>query len=215
VFESVDTRRYVLLLIELGVLADAAMAVGRGLVSWETAVDDAFAIQTCNVCNAGNRRAVLAHRRVGRERNSAATTWGTSKENAVSITETNTRSVGGGLDGHVQLSRSRAVLTHSHARGPPPYTPQAAHPGPFSKQVPLPTHRFFLSAWTWAEGHRPLVWHWPLQRTDGGAHTHAGGLLSKEAVNPSLQVNPQLGWSLMQAGAGVLFSGKTQFDWAA
>ena len=164
VFESVDTRGYVLRIIELRVFADAAMAVVRGLVSWETAVDGAFAIQTCDVCDAGKRRAVLADRGVGRERNSATTTFFCStgeqaKEDAVSIAKTNTRSVRGGLDKHVQLSRSRAVLTHSHARGLPPYTPQAAHPGPFSEQAPLPSHRFFLLVCGWAEGHRPIAWH--------------------------------------------------------
>jgi hypothetical protein len=46
VFKSVNIRGYVLLLLKLRVLADAAMAVVRVLVSWETAVDDAFAIQT-------------------------------------------------------------------------------------------------------------------------------------------------------------------------
>ena len=98
-FESVDTRGYVLHIIELRVLADAAMTVARGLVSWETAVDEAFTVQTCNVCDSGKRRAVLADRRVGRERNRAATTFlqhgGSSKEDAVSITETNTASVRG------------------------------------------------------------------------------------------------------------------------
>jgi len=91
VFESVDTRGNVLRITELRILADAAMAVVRGLVSWEAAVDHAFAIQTCDVCNGVNLRAVLADRRVGRERNSATTTFfaarGTWKEDAVSITE--------------------------------------------------------------------------------------------------------------------------------
>jgi hypothetical protein len=81
VFESVDTRGNVLRIIELRVFADAAMAVVRGLVSWETAVDGAFAIQTCDVCDAGKRRAVLASRRVGREWNSAATTFFAARGN--------------------------------------------------------------------------------------------------------------------------------------
>ena len=100
VFESVGTRGYVLLhIVELRVLADAAMAVVRGLVSWKTAVDGAFAIQTCDVCDAGKRRAVLADGGVGRERNSAATTFffgkheETSNEDAVSITKKKTRGV--------------------------------------------------------------------------------------------------------------------------
>jgi hypothetical protein len=77
VFESVDIRGYVLRIVEskLRVLANAAMAVARVLVSWETAVDDAFAVQTCDICNSGKHRAVLANRRVRRERNSAATTF--------------------------------------------------------------------------------------------------------------------------------------------
>lgn len=75
VFESVGVCGYVLCLVELRVFADATAAVGRGLVSWETAVDGTFAIQTCDVCDAGKRRAVLADRRVRRERNSAATTF--------------------------------------------------------------------------------------------------------------------------------------------
>jgi hypothetical protein len=162
VFESVDTHQYVLRIIELRVLADAAMAVARGLVSWETAVDGAFAMQTCDFCDAGNRRAVLADRRVRRERNSAATTLFAArgeqakKMQSVLRKQTNTWSVRGGVDRHVQLSRSRAVLTHSHARGPPLYTPQAAHPGPFSEQEPLPTHRLFLKAVTWTVAHGPL-----------------------------------------------------------
>ena len=75
VFESVGTRGYVLRIIELRVLADATMAIVCELVSRETAVDGAFPIQTCDVCDAGKRRAVLADRRVRRERNSAATTF--------------------------------------------------------------------------------------------------------------------------------------------
>ena len=74
VFKPIDIRGYVLLL-KLRELADAAMAVVRVLVAWETAVDDAFAIQTCDVCDAGNRRAVRADGRVRRERNSASTTF--------------------------------------------------------------------------------------------------------------------------------------------
>ena len=74
VLESEGTRGYVLEITELRVLANAATAVERGLISWETTVDDAFAIVACDVCDAGNRRAVLANTRVGRERNSAATT---------------------------------------------------------------------------------------------------------------------------------------------
>jgi hypothetical protein len=81
VFESVGTRGYVLRIIELRVLADAAMAVARGPVSWKTAEDDAFAIQACDVCDAGKRRAVLADRRVGRERKSAATTFFAARVN--------------------------------------------------------------------------------------------------------------------------------------
>jgi hypothetical protein len=66
VFESVDTRGYVLRITEFRVLAEAAMAVGCGLVSWKTAEDGAFAIQTFDICDAGKQRAVLADRRVGR-----------------------------------------------------------------------------------------------------------------------------------------------------
>jgi len=45
-FEPVGTRWYVLRIIELRVLPDAAMTVWSGLISLETAVNDAFAIQT-------------------------------------------------------------------------------------------------------------------------------------------------------------------------
>ena len=58
VFESVDTREYVLPtgIIELRVLVDTAKAVVRGLVSWRTGVDHAFDITTtCDVCDAGQR----------------------------------------------------------------------------------------------------------------------------------------------------------------
>ena len=55
VFESVDTREYVLPtgIIELRVLVDTAKAVVRGLVSWRTAVDHAFDITT--TCDAWKR----------------------------------------------------------------------------------------------------------------------------------------------------------------
>ncbi len=46
VLESIDSRRYVLCIIVLRVLADAAMVPESGLVSRETAVDNTFAIQT-------------------------------------------------------------------------------------------------------------------------------------------------------------------------
>jgi hypothetical protein len=76
-----------------------------------------------------------------------------------------------------QLSRSRAVWTHSHARGLPPKTPQAVHPGPISMQEPLPTHLFFfrLSPCGWLEGHELEDPHTPLQMTFGGLHSHVVG----------------------------------------
>lgn len=83
VFESLDTHEYVFRIIELRVLANAAVAVGREPISRETAVDGAFAMQTRDVCDAGKRRAVLADRRVGRERKCATTTyffWGGEQE---------------------------------------------------------------------------------------------------------------------------------------
>ncbi len=46
VLESIDSRRYVLCIIVLRVLADAAMVPESGLISRETAVDNTFAIQT-------------------------------------------------------------------------------------------------------------------------------------------------------------------------
>ena len=39
---------------------------------------------------------------------------------------------------------------------------------------------------------------------DGGAHTHAGGFLSKEAVNPSVQMDAQI-WLFYAAGGGAVF----------
>lgn len=91
------------------------------------------------------------------------------------------------------------MSTHSHARGPPPKTPQAAQPGPMSEHEPLPTQlRFFLLG-GWLEGHAPMAWHTPLQTTEGGLHTQVVGLVGGDAVKPSVQEKPQ-GFSLTQAG---------------
>jgi hypothetical protein len=111
VFESVDTRWYALHAYKLRVLADAAVAVVRELVSGETAVDDAFTITTCNVCDAGERRTVLADTRVGRQRNSAATTFflaarGNKQRRCSQLVRKQTRRAWLWLDRHVQLSRS-------------------------------------------------------------------------------------------------------------
>ena len=104
-----------------------SLVVGRGLVSLETAVNDALDIQTREVCDAVKRRAFLADRRVGRERNSAATPVFEARENrqrrCSQITETNTRSTRSGFDRHLQISRSRTVLTHSRPQTLPPYMP--------------------------------------------------------------------------------------------
>jgi hypothetical protein len=83
--------------------------------------------------------------------------------------------------GHSQLSRSRAVLTHSQARVPLPNTPQADQPYPFSVQEPLPTQRFLTVAWL--EGHGPAT-QLPLHITLGAAQagTHVVGLSEGEAV---------------------------------
>jgi len=90
------------------------------------------------------------------------------------------------------------VSTHSHARGLPPKTPQAAQPGPMSEHEPLPTQlRFFLLG-GWLEGHAPAL-HTPLQTTEGGLHTQSVGLVGGDAVKLSVQVKPQ-GFPLMQAG---------------
>jgi len=102
-----------------------------------------------------------------------------------------------------QLSRSRAVLTHSHAREPPPRTPQAAHPGPISVQDPLPAQLLFLLT-TCPEGHNPAATHLPLQMTDGALHAHVVGLLAGECENPSVHLNAQT-LSLVQRGT--LWSG--------
>ena len=81
---------------------------------------------------------------------------------------------------HSQLSRSRAVLTHSQARAPPPNTPQAAQPCPFSVQEPLPTQRFVTVAWL--EGHAPGATQLPLQIMLGAAQTQSVGSFEGEAV---------------------------------
>jgi hypothetical protein len=69
------------------------------------------------------RRTVFADTIVGRERNSAATTFffAARGNKRSELLRKQTRRVWFRLDRHVQLSRSRAVLTHSHARAPPPY----------------------------------------------------------------------------------------------
>ena len=72
VFEPVGSRGYVLRVNELGVLADAAIAIGGRLVSLEAAVNDAFAIQTRDVRDSVKDRAVLADWRVVYEWYSAA-----------------------------------------------------------------------------------------------------------------------------------------------
>ena len=106
---------------------------------------------------------------------------------------------------HLQLSRSRAVSTHSHARGPPPKTPQAAQPGPMSVHEPLPTQeRFFFLLGGWLEGHAPAAWQMPLQMAWGGLQTQLVGFAGGSAVKPSVQVKLQ-GLPLMQVG--VLCSG--------
>jgi hypothetical protein len=81
---------------------------------------------------------------------------------------------------HSQLSRSRAVLTHSQARAPPPNTPQAAQPCPISVQEPLPTQRLWGVAWL--EGHAPRATHWPLQTMLDPAQVHVVGFSGGEAV---------------------------------
>ena len=80
-----------------------------------------------------------------------------------------------------QLSRARAVLTHSQARAPPPNTPHAAQPGPISVQEPLPTQRL-LRVVTWLEGHAPAATQLPLQTTLGAAQAQVVGLDEGEAV---------------------------------
>ena len=113
----------------------------------------------------------------------------------------------------LQLSRSRAVCTHSHARRPPPSTPHAAHPGPLSAHKPLPTQLRFLplgASPPWPEenpwlGHDPASTpHRPLQTTKGASHAQVVGLSGGEGVNPSVHSKAQ-GFPSMQAG--VLWSG--------
>lgn len=98
---------------------------------------------------------------------------------------------------HLQLSKSRAVLTHSHARAPPPKTPQAAQPCPISEQEPLPIQRFLRVGLP--EGHAPGATHLPLQTTLGEEQAQVVGFDAGEGVKPSMQVNPQ-GFPLTQAG---------------
>ena len=84
-FKSIDTRRHFLCINKLrlrsGVLADAAHAIERGQVSWETAEDGAFAGQTNNVGNSRKCRTVLADGRARSQREHAATalTKGTNR----------------------------------------------------------------------------------------------------------------------------------------
>jgi hypothetical protein len=84
VLEAVDPRllelRVVRLLVNigalhrLGVLEQAAAAVGRRHEARETAADGAFATQAGDIGHARDRSAVLAFGRVGGERYRAATT---------------------------------------------------------------------------------------------------------------------------------------------
>ena len=82
--------------------------------------------------------------------------------------------------GHSQLSRSLAVLTHSQAREPLPNTPQAAQPYPFSVQEPLPTQRFLTMAWL--EGHAPGATQLALQTILGASQTQSVGFSEGETV---------------------------------
>jgi hypothetical protein len=105
--------------------------------------------------------------------------------------------------GYSQLSRSCAVLMHSHARAPPSKTPHAAQSGPISAQDPLPSQRFLLADGAY-EGHDPASTHWPLQTTEGVWKAQVVGLSAGEGVNPSVHWNPH-GFPSIQAG--VLSSG--------
>jgi hypothetical protein len=83
VFVTVVPRGHVLLLgilNKLGlrnavVLADAAIAIESEFISWQTTADDALAGPTRDVRDAGQRRAVLAKGRVGRQGENTATTF--------------------------------------------------------------------------------------------------------------------------------------------
>ena len=158
VFESVGTRGYILRIDKLRVLAYATMAVGHRLVFLKTAVNDAFAIQTCDVCDSGKHRAVSLS--IGK--------WGVSgiaqpplvfaarenrQQECSQITETKAQNVRSGLDMHVQLSRLRSVLTPSHPRKLPPYA-ASRHPGPFSEQEPLPMSGKIPKLIIWIVDHR-------------------------------------------------------------
>ena len=142
-FESIDPRRYVhrmngftRRLWEV-VFANATRTVGRGHVSREAPVDNAFATQTGYIRDSGEHGAIRASGRVGRQGVHAATTFAPGRLLSLRNNAERERR-------HLQLSRSRAALTHSHAWGPPPRTPQATHPGPMFSQEPLPSRLLFF-----------------------------------------------------------------------
>jgi hypothetical protein len=152
-------------------------------------VDNAFSRQTGNVGDSGERCAVHTNWRVCREGKYATATYEEIKRMSVSMCAGTCRAPCT-RPRYSQLSRSRAILTHSHARAPPPSTPQAAQPGPLSAQEPLPTQRFLLSRGFWV-GHAPGATHLPLQTTDGGWHMHIHGFSGGWWSNPSVHRNPQ------------------------
>jgi hypothetical protein len=73
-----------------------------------------------------------------------------------------------------QLSRSRAVLTHSQARAPRPNTPQAAQPGATADRAIL--------GMAWLEGRVLEATHWPLLTVLGAVQVHIVGFFGGEVV---------------------------------
>ena len=114
--------------------------VTRQSVSRRAALDNTFSGQTGDVRDTGEGSTVLADRREGRQGKHASTTWiEGGKKIRVSYAQLG--------QAHSQLSRSRAVSTHSQARAAPPNTPHAAQPCPFSVQEPVPTQRLLTVTW--------------------------------------------------------------------
>jgi hypothetical protein len=174
----------------------AAVAVARWHEAAEAVADDAFALLARDVGDVGNGGAVLALGRVSGEGNHAATTYNRKTSHCQPRTRKEAE-----MKRNWQLSRSRAVLTHSHALGLLPYTPHANQPFPLSAQEPLPSQRRLLLRACW-EGHAPLGTHWPLQICMVWSHLHSVGLFCGKGVNPSMHLNahfvePQMGleWS--------------------
>ena len=124
VLEAIDLRRFVagivvvmVVVMRVLVFGYAAAAVGRWDETVEAVADDAFAPLARDVGDVGDGGAVPALGRVSGEGNHAATTCNLQNVTLSEICIKHIKQAGDRKIYNSQLSRSRAVLTHSHALG--------------------------------------------------------------------------------------------------